>query len=64
MGRGRRARCNRLGNGRPSYCGGGRGGRWSRVDRFVAARAETKSYREQEQSFLDLCHMSRSHALK
>ena len=64
MGRGRRARRHGLGNGRPSYRGGRRAGWWSGIYRFVAARGETESHRQQKQSISALCHMLRSHGPK
>jgi hypothetical protein len=55
VGRGRCAGHDRLSNGGPSHRGGRR--RWrGGVYRFMTARAESKTGREREQSFLDLCH--------
>lgn len=63
MGRGRGAGHDRLSNGSPSHCGGGRRRFRGGVHRFMTARAERKPSREREQSFLDLCHTLNSQDL-
>jgi hypothetical protein len=63
MGRSCCAGHDRLSNGSPSHCGGGRRRFRGGVHRFMTARAKSKPGREREQSFLDLCHNLNSRVL-